>query len=505
MGLAELKEWATSHEAWREKLSEWTESRDAALPELHSIVDRFLRRETSASDFRHAMDSFGKRTRYAGFHGIAGQMFFNTLVKAAEEQALAEALRAAIPVPADDAACRSKFSAFLTFVEEARERAQEIGVRQPSLGYAPYFLSFFWEAQDREAWPIYYPASRDTLARHGLFVDEGPLVERYLKFREQTLLLRHELGADTWGVEALLWQLEQENKDDSDGDTRKRPGPEEAEGDAAGTAPRRAWLMRGNNIGGENYVPYFLADGFIAVGWDAPTPLSEGMTRAAIAEALRDAYPEESSGTIRNWVGIDHRFVNLVAPGDLVLTPNGQDLYIGRVLSGAEQTPHGENTIVRRSVEWLNRDAPVQRSQVRAEFPSLHSKMRTLLTLTDLREDAAIVAALAGLSPPPPPPPEPGIPAVTQTLADRLFLPVPWLQEVIDVLNEKRQLVFYGPPVLARPSWLKRSENMSRKPAENMRSFSFTRRSVTKTSSRAFGRGRERPAARSTSSSRQGR
>jgi predicted RNA-binding protein with PUA-like domain len=37
-------------------------------------------------------------------------------------------------------------------------------------------------------------------------------------------------------------------------------------------------------------------------------------------------------------------------------------------------------------------------------------------------------------------------PAVTQALADELYLPAAWLQETLELLGEKRQVVFYGPP-----------------------------------------------------------
>lgn len=277
----------------------------------------------------------------------------------------------------------------------------------------------------------------------------------------------------------------------------------ESSADSPPTAPRRAWLMRGANIGGENFVPYFLADGFIAVGWDAPTPLAEGMTRAAIAEVLRDRFPDESAGTIRNWVGIDHRFVNLVEPGDLILTPDGPNLYIGRVSSNAEQTSRGEHTIVRRSVEWLNRDAPVQRSQVKVEFPSLYSKMRTLLTITDLKEDGATVAALAGLVPPPPPPPaEPTFPAATPALAERLFLPIAWLQEVVDALNEKRQLVFYGPPGTGKTFVAQALGEHVEETGGEYEVVQFHPSYSYENFFEGFDRAKERPAAHSVSSSR---
>ena len=209
MGVAELKEIWSAGGPWRETRDQVGEDRERALQQLHQIVADLLSGKTSATEFRSAIDSFSKRERQWGFGGLSGQMFLNMLVKAADEEALARALRAALPAPADEDECRRKFDDFLAFVEETRERAQEIGVTRPSPGYTPYFLSFFWEAEDRDTWPIYYPNSRDTLAKHGLFSDSGPLPERYLRYREQIFQLREALGADTWAVEGLLWHLGQ--------------------------------------------------------------------------------------------------------------------------------------------------------------------------------------------------------------------------------------------------------------------------------------------------------
>ncbi|HLA14588.1 MAG TPA: hypothetical protein VJZ25_06145, partial [Gemmatimonadaceae bacterium] len=210
MGVAELKAMWSGGGPWHETLDEWAESREAALPRLREIVGRLLSGESSASEFRREMDTFGKQTKYGGFHGTSGQMFLNTLVNAGAENELSAALRAALPPPREADDCRRKFAEFLAFVEEARERARANEVAIPALGFAPYFLSFFWEAADRESWPIYYPNSRGTLAAHGLFADTGPLAERYLAYREEIFRLRNELETDTWGVEALLWYLKQD-------------------------------------------------------------------------------------------------------------------------------------------------------------------------------------------------------------------------------------------------------------------------------------------------------
>jgi 5-methylcytosine-specific restriction protein B len=56
------------------------------------------------------------------------------------------------------------------------------------------------------------------------------------------------------------------------------------------------------------------------------------------------------------------------------------------------------------------------------------------------------VASLIGLAPPPPPAPELSLRAVTPEVADRVFFDTAPLQEMVDLLGEKKQLVFFGPP-----------------------------------------------------------
>jgi hypothetical protein len=439
MGIVELQEQWAEGGAWQETLATWRLDREATISPLRAITDRLLVGESNVADFRSEMDSFSQKTHYAGFHGTGGQMFLNLLVTTSPAVELEAALKAALVPPTDEGDAHQKLSAFVDFVAGVREQSAASGPSLPAPGSVPYFLSCFWEAYDRDQWPIYYPASRRTLQREGLITDTGSFADRYLAFRARMIELRETLGADTWGVEALLWGLARPPADGA----FKGVGDESA-------VPPRAWLMRGGDIGGERFVPHFLSDNFVAVGWDAVTPLVEGMSRAAITDAIRDAFPDESAGTVSNWAGIDHRFVNLMKPGDLLLTPDGPKIYIGRVTGPSAQTTYNGHVVVSRSTEWFNPDAPIKRADIKEQFPSLYSKMRTLLTITDLKEDATIVAGLAGLTeapkPAPPPPPAASIPDPSQAFAERLFLPVPWLQEVVDILNEKKQAIFYGPP-----------------------------------------------------------
>ena len=73
-----------------------------------------------------------------------------------------------------------------------------------------------------------------------------------------------------------------------------------------------------------------------------------------------------------------------VAPGDIVLTPNADDLYVGIVEGGVEFRDGAVPHPWRRPVEWANPTEPISRKSI---SPSLYLKLRTLLTVTDLSED----------------------------------------------------------------------------------------------------------------------
>lgn len=189
----------------RKDIDSWHGAREAALPALRDLIDRFLTGQLSVSAFRTAIDSFVKSEPHWGFKGTA-LMFFTQLVKAAEPDRLTTALRDALPPPHDEDGARAKIGAFRDFVIEARDRAAELGRTRPQVGRINFFLSFFWEAQEREAWPIYFPNSRDVLSREGALDLVGSSADKYVAYRRVMLELAERVGT-TWKAEALLWQI----------------------------------------------------------------------------------------------------------------------------------------------------------------------------------------------------------------------------------------------------------------------------------------------------------
>jgi 5-methylcytosine-specific restriction protein B len=217
-----------------------------------------------------------------------------------------------------------------------------------------------------------------------------------------------------------------------------------------GVPTRRAWLVRGANVVGQNLVATWLADGYCAIGWPEAGELSPGSSREQVLARLQATSPDQTAGWLRNAAGVIHRFLTQMRPNDLVVTPDGDNIYVGIVASEpyweAADTTHSGR---RRSVEWANPAQPISR---RSLSDSAFSKLRSLMTVAELTEDLDEWVRLAGLGVGPGPPPGGGrrapapLAPATQTLAEELLVPVEWLANVLDLLAEKRQLVFYGPP-----------------------------------------------------------
>jgi 5-methylcytosine-specific restriction protein B len=223
----------------------------------------------------------------------------------------------------------------------------------------------------------------------------------------------------------------------------------EAAGLELGSArPRRAWLVRGANVEGQNMLPKWFAEGFCSLAFDL-AELPPGMPRHEIAQLAADAYADLHPSARGNAVGIIDRFLNEMAIDDIVVTVNGSKIYVGIIAGGAEYADD-TSTRMRRAVSWRNVDDPFARSSLSSDATD---GLRGQLTVSDLTQFLSEFARRGGIE----------LDAVEETarsvdeievqlplpdaaLADALLLPVEWLRETVDLLNDKRQIVLYGPP-----------------------------------------------------------
>lgn len=325
-------------------------------------------------------------------------------------------------------------------------------------------LSFLLLAVDSTGCPFYRNAVASGLRRlTGVTMPEpSGLAATYVDFVDLLdelrlrLLLRGVSLRDRLDAQGIAWWLTQVRAPTSWSDADRAaferfkgsesPKPEPKPVD--GTVPEKAWLVRGANVVGSNLVPEWIENGYVSVGWGEIGEIEPDIDKESLYMRVQETYPDESSGSWRGSVGNLIRFLRLIEPGHLVVTVEGDKIYVGRVTGPVADDPAWPSVSARRrTVEWLNGAEPASRAAIQDAFPTLYSRLRTLLTVTDLKEDVVSVAALVGLVEPPAPPKEAALLAITAELAGSIFLPEAWLQEqVVDALAEKRQVIFYGPP-----------------------------------------------------------
>lgn len=210
---------------------------------------------------------------------------------------------------------------------------------------------------------------------------------------------------------------------------------------------RDAWFIRGQ---GGDLVPTWLERGICTVDFfDAfPFAIERGKSREQLRKQAEDTGVDITTGGFSNELGQVWRFVNQMAVGDYVVTVSGQDVYLGTVESEPRNVVTKTQRQTVRDVEWLNANRPMQRREISS---SLSSRMKTLLTLSRITEEIGELERWVSegddtTAPPPPVAQAVTLPRATADLERDLLLPAPWLNRVIDLLEEKRQVVLYGPP-----------------------------------------------------------
>ena len=160
-------------------------------------------------------------------------------------------------------------------------------------------------------------------------------------------------------------------------------------------------------------------------------------------ERVKEAFPDDPPGRWRTTTGNLHRFLT----GIKRRRPRRYDARLlglrrasdGRLRVGA-LTSHPW-IARRRSVEWLNADAPASRDEL---SPTLLGALKVPLAVS--RIPMSTRSPLSSVSLAKPELPQLSLARVTPRPRDRLFFDTEPLQEMVDLLAQKRQLVFFGPP-----------------------------------------------------------
>lgn len=205
------------------------------LETRHATLESFLNGETDLLAFRDTVSSECASTQLWGFSGHSGMKFFRGFIDESlpeNESKLTDLLRDVLKAPDGHEAAEDNLQRFCDYIEDI---IAEISEHDPSIavGFVPYFLSYFWQLQDPDRYPIYYASIRTALSDLELWSPTDDRPRDYLAFWELNEEIREVLEEYTgesihlWDIErlCLFWNHREEvSEADVAGETTTQPG-----------------------------------------------------------------------------------------------------------------------------------------------------------------------------------------------------------------------------------------------------------------------------------------
>jgi hypothetical protein len=155
--------------------------------ELKPLLAEYLDGKVALPEFKSKVDGINKRNEFWGFKGIKGQMFFNMVVNVADNpEECDQELKSALAVPSNEQIASSRIKTFLSYIKRLGEQWVSAGNTRygaPKMGSVPFFLSYFWQIQNREVWPIYYTNAVQTMTDLNIWQPSEDVAEDYLMFK----------------------------------------------------------------------------------------------------------------------------------------------------------------------------------------------------------------------------------------------------------------------------------------------------------------------------------
>ncbi|MFN8027713.1 MAG: winged helix-turn-helix domain-containing protein [Acidimicrobiia bacterium] len=152
---------------------------------------------------------------------------------------------------------------------------------------------------------------------------------------------------------------------------------------------RRAWLIRGNSVRGADLVPDWLEHGYCSVAASRLSAIAAGISVADLEATLKDDYAHLNASELKAQVDEIVPFITRMSPGDIVLTTQGESVFVGDVADEwTFEISDGNRSNLRRRVDWRNSDSPLERGELPAPLPA---RLLTGTTLLDLTSDLDLI------------------------------------------------------------------------------------------------------------------
>lgn len=205
---------------------------------------------------------------------------------------------------------------------------------------------------------------------------------------------------------------------------------------------RHAWKVHGSNIKGQDMVRTWRAKQSVSLAASLLRPIDADVTRDELKAFVDQDY--RSSGYAARQEKFDefYTFLKRMHPDDVIVTISQGMVHFGTVAGPAEFTSSSDGrSNLRRAVKWFDRPCPW--SDIPSDVAARLSAQGEVLDLSQYLEE---LVALAERRPTRAGPAMVNLPNATQEFADRIHVGLDWLQDCVELLRVRRQIIFYGPP-----------------------------------------------------------
>ena len=211
----------------------------------------------------------------------------------------------------------------------------------------------------------------------------------------------------------------------------------------------RAWLVRGTSVKGTSIVPEWIDEGFMSLPASMLPMLLPDASDEDIKSAVDSGY--STLGYSQREAKFEEilAFIHRMKPGHLVVTTAGDDVFIGEIAGTAVQHESpGKRSNLRRLVDWDNADSPLAVSDLPSRLAGRLRSSADVVELTDIYDavGALRMPALDDDTVDGDVVPEARLELLSDEVVERLLIGRVWLDEFVELLAERRQVIVYGPP-----------------------------------------------------------
>lgn len=189
-------------------------------------LQKYLEGKISLDEFKSENDGLNKKHRLWGFRGINGQMYFNMLYNSSTNTGRLEnldlILKEVLNLPASIDEAKRKITLLAEFSDSLSKYVSDKKTA-PRTGSINFFISYFWQLQGHNKWPIFYKSMVDVFQDLDLWTPSWDYPKDYEEFYELNnelinLYSKENKKISYWAVEHAFWIWAQ-NTDDSSGNT----------------------------------------------------------------------------------------------------------------------------------------------------------------------------------------------------------------------------------------------------------------------------------------------